>query len=153
MQHRTARGFALIEALVILGVAGIFAAIAIPAYRDYTLRTRVGELIQAAAACRTVVTDFYAARGKWPASASEAGCADFVTANANPLAVFNGEVIVQAVGSLANQLGPRNLFAFRAVCADRACRGAPIETWVCSPSGETRSSTTIPSRYLPMSCR
>src|SRR5687767_3694813 len=99
MQQRTARGFTIVEAVLILGVAGIFAAIAVPAYRDYTLRTRVGELIQAAAACRTVVSDFYAARGKWPGSAREAGCADFVTANANPLAVFNGEVMVQAVGS------------------------------------------------------
>ena len=153
MQHLDARGFMFMEVLLILGVAGIFAAIAVPAYRDYTLRTRVGELIQAAAACRTAVSDFYAARGQWPASAREAGCADFVTANANPLAVFNGEVIVQAVGSLAGQLGARNLFAFRAVCHDGTCKGAPIESWVCSPSGETRSSTTIPPRYLPMSCR
>jgi type IV pilus assembly protein PilA len=137
--------------MLVLGVIGILAAVALPWYRDYTLRARVGELINAAATCKTAVGEFYLINGRFPASAREAGCSDRVTMNANPLAVFRGEIIIQAVGSLANQLGSRNLFAFRAVCADGACEGAPIKEWVCSPSGE--ASTTILPKYLPTSCR
>ena len=138
---------------IVLGVVGILAAVAAPAYRDYTIRGRVVELIQAAAMCRRAVDDFYQTHGALPVSASQAGCAEHVTQNMNPLAVFNGEVIVQAVGSLARELGPRNIFAMRAVCSDGRCDGARIVEWICSPGGATGASTTILPKYLPPSCR
>ena len=138
---------------IVLGVVGILAAVAAPAYRDYTIRGRVIELIQAAAMCRRAVDDFYQAHGALPVSAAQAGCAEHVTQNMNPLAVFNGEVIVQAVGSLARELGPRNIFAMRAVCADGACQGERIIEWSCSASRSPASSTTILPKYLPQACR
>lgn len=153
MQRRRSGGFTHIGIAVIVGVIGIFGAVAIPWYKDYTVRARVGELVNAAANCKTVVAEFYMINGRLPASAKEAGCPDSVTANANPLAVFNGEVIVQAVGGLAAQLGAKNIFAFRAVCSDGACAGGPIQAWSCSPSGAVASSTTIQAKYLPSSCR
>jgi type IV pilus assembly protein PilA len=128
------------------------ADLGIQAYRDYTVRSRVTELINAASTCKSRVAEFYVRRGRLPASADEAGCPDRVTPSANPLAVFNGEVIVQAVGGLATQLGRNNLFAFRAICSDGACEGAPMEGWSCSPSGKAASSTTILPKYLPTSC-
>jgi len=153
MPGRFVSAFTLIEVMIVLGVIGILAAVALPAYKDYTLRARVAELIHAAASCRNAVADFYSMTRRLPASAREAGCPEKVTAASNPLAVFNGEVIVQAVGTLASQLGRHNLFAFRAVCAAGNCDGAPIEQWVCSASGRFGSSTTIPPKYLPSSCR
>jgi type IV pilus assembly protein PilA len=124
----------------------------IQAYRDYTVRSRVTELVNAASNCKSRVGQFYVTRGRLPSSASEAGCPDNVTPSANPLAVFHGEVIVQAVGALAAQLGRNNQFAFRAICADGACEGAPMEGWSCSASGKAASSTTILPKYLPTSC-
>lgn len=153
MQWRMVSGFTSIEVALVLGVLAILVAVALPWYRDYTLRARVAELIHAASACKAMVAEYYAYNNRWPSSAKEAGCAERVTASANPLAVFNGEIIVQAVGGLAGQLGTRNLFAFRAVCGGDACNGAPIQEWVCSASGEVAASTTIPARYLPSSCR
>jgi len=151
--HSGTAGFAIIEVFIISGVVAILAAVALPAYRDYTIRSRVNELIHAAALCRQAVDDFYQSRGIFPVSAAQAGCAERVTSNANPLAVFRGEVIVQAVGPLANQLGSRNLFAMRAVCADGACNGDRIVEWSCSANRTPAASTTILPKYLPQACR
>ena len=148
MTRKIAGGFAL----VVLGLVGIVAAVAIPAYDEYTVRSRVSELVNAAGRCKAAVTEFYFIHGRLPVSAVEAGCPEWVTPNANPLAVFNGEVIVQAVGTLAARLGARNIFAFRAVC-DGSCDGAPIKAWICAPSGPLNSSTTILPKYLPSYCR
>jgi type IV pilus assembly protein PilA len=153
MQSRNSRGFTFIEVVIALGIAGILAAVALPWYRDYTVRSRVAELVNAAANCKTLVAEYYAINGRLPGSARQAGCNDSVTANANPLAVFQGEVIVQAVGGLAAQLGARNIFAFRAVCTDGKCEGGAIKAWSCAPSGNERSSTTIATKYLPSTCR
>ena len=154
MKIMSARGFTAIETMAIVGVMGILAAVAVPMYKDYSVRSRVTELINAAAVCKTLVAEYYVIHGTFPSTAREAGCPERVTANANPLAVFNGEVMVQAVGSLASQLGSHNLFAFRAVCSAGSCNGAPIEEWVCSSSRrEARSSTTILPKYLPTICR
>ena len=152
MGRNVAGGFTLIEVAIVLGIIGIVAAVAIPAYNEYTVRSSVSELVSAAGRCKSAVTEFHFLNSRLPASAAEAGCPERVTANANPLAVFNGEVIVQAVGTLAAQLGARNIFAFRAVC-DGSCDGAPIKAWICSPSGKPNSSTTILPKYLPTYCR
>ena len=153
MQGNYVSGFTLILIVIVLGVAGIIAAVGFPAYQDYTIRARVNEMVRAAAACKGAVSDFYQAHGFLPASAREAGCPERVTAHANPLAVFKGEVIVQAVGVLASELGPRNIFAMRAVCSGGRCDGARIVEWICSPGGATGASTTILPKYLPPSCR
>jgi len=153
MQHSITDVFPVIQGAIVVGVLAILFAVALPAYRDYTIRDRVKELIHAATACREAVSDFYQTRGVFPVSAAQVGCAERVTANANPLAVFRGEVIVQAVGPLAAQLGPRNIFAMRAVCADGACQGERIIEWSCSASRSPASSTTILPKYLPQACR
>jgi type IV pilus assembly protein PilA len=152
MQKRIAGGFTLVEVALVMAIAGILAAIAMPAYTEYAVRDRVAELVQAAGRCKAAVDAFHSRHGRLPVSAAEAGCPERVTANANPLAVFNGEVIVQAVGTLASQLGPRNIFAFRAVC-EGGCDGRPIRRWICAPSGSGGSSTTILPKYLPTQCR
>ena len=152
-ERKGASGFTLIEGMIAVGVVATLGAVALPAYKDYTVRSRVEELIRAAATCKTQVAEFYMLNARFPASAKEAGCPENVTANANPLAVFNGEVIVQAVGGLASQLGSKNIFAFRAICRDETCAGAPIQAWSCSSSGAVASSTTILPKYLPSPCR
>jgi hypothetical protein len=112
---------------------GILAAVAAPAYRDYTIRGRVVEMNQAARCAARRVDDFYQAHGACRVG-GPGRLRDHVTQNMNPLAVFHGEVIVQAVGSLARELGPRNIFAMRAVCSDGRCDGARIVEWICSPA-------------------
>jgi len=155
MQRRISSGFTLVEIMagVAVGAAGIAAAIAVPAYKDFAVRSQVSDLVIAAARCKTSVSEFYIANGRLPDSAKEAGCPENVTSNANPMAVYNGEILVQAVGALATQLGTKNMFAYRALCADGECAGAPLQGWTCSASSKFAASTSIPPKYLPSACR
>jgi len=156
MARRGAGGFTLVEVIVggtAASAIGIAAAVAIPAYKDHTVRSQVADLVLAAAKCRVSVARYYATHLRFPASSKEAGCPERVTANENPLGIYEGEILVQAVGPLAKELGSKNMFAYRAVCASGACEGTPIQAWSCASSGQDASSTTIPAKYLPAACR
>jgi type IV pilus assembly protein PilA len=61
------QGFTLIELMIVVAIIGILAAIAIPAYQDFTIRSKVTELINAAGVCKTSVAEYYQAKGNSPA--------------------------------------------------------------------------------------
>jgi len=67
------QGFTLIELMIVVAIIGILAAIAIPAYQDYTIRAQVSEGLNLAAGSKTAVTEFYQDTGGWPADNSTAG--------------------------------------------------------------------------------
>ena len=67
------QGFTLIELMIVVAIVGILAAIAIPAYKDYLVRSKVSECAAALSACKTSVTEFYFSKSAWPSLASS-GC-------------------------------------------------------------------------------
>jgi len=67
------QGFTLIELMIVVAIIGILAAIAIPAYQDYTIRAQVSEGLNLAAGSKTAVTEFYQDTGNWPADNTTAG--------------------------------------------------------------------------------
>jgi type IV pilus assembly protein PilA len=73
---RVQQGFTLIELMIVVAIVGILAAIALPAYQDYTIRSRVSEALAAAGACKTQISEYVASRGTVPAVRTASGCSD-----------------------------------------------------------------------------
>ncbi|HEZ0468012.1 TPA: pilin [Neisseria meningitidis] len=69
------KGFTLIELMIVIAIVGILAAVALPAYQDYTARAQVSEAILLAEGQKSAVTEYYLNHGKWPDGNSDAGVA------------------------------------------------------------------------------
>ncbi|EMT3779034.1 pilin, partial [Neisseria gonorrhoeae] len=69
------KGFTLIELMIVIAIVGILAAVALPAYQDYTARAQVSEAILLAEGQKSAVTEYYPNHGKWPEDNGDAGVA------------------------------------------------------------------------------
>ncbi|HFA2321062.1 TPA: pilin, partial [Neisseria gonorrhoeae] len=69
------KGFTLIELMIVIAIVGILAAVALPAYQDYTARAQVSEAILLAEGQKSAVTEYYLNHGEWPKNNDEAGVA------------------------------------------------------------------------------
>ena len=145
---KTQKGFTLIELMIVVAIIGILAAIAIPAYQDYTVRSKVTELINAAGVCKTSVAEYYQTKGVMPADTTASGCSTTGTANSKAPVVTTGDIKVDAQGNLATQLGAGVSFGYKATLAGAA--GTPITAWDCTAAN---GITNITPKYLPASCR
>lgn len=73
MRKNVQQGFTLIELMIVIAIVGILAAIALPAYQDYTVRAKMAEPLAVLAEAKTTVTEFFVANNRMPADADEAG--------------------------------------------------------------------------------
>ncbi|HGH6709733.1 TPA: pilin, partial [Neisseria meningitidis] len=73
------KGFTLIELMIVIAIVGILAAVALPAYQDYTARAQVSEAILLAEGQKSAVTEYYLNHGIWPANNNSAGVASSST--------------------------------------------------------------------------
>jgi type IV pilus assembly protein PilA len=164
------QGFTLIELMIVVAIIGILAAIAIPAYQDYMVRSKVTELINAAGVCKTSVAEFYQSKGFMPKDTKESGCSDTGTANSGAPVVVGDLITVTAAGGLDGQLGAgTDVFAYQAGCGTAAAPATagggcappgaavgtaapPIQGWYCA-AGTNNGATKIISKYLPATCR
>src|SRR5262247_420196 len=96
---RMQQGFTLIELMIVVAIVGILAAIALPAYQDYTVRAKVSEALAAAGACKTSVAEYAANKGTLPGATSTAGCLSTTTQYVSALDVgANGVITVTTSG-------------------------------------------------------
>ena len=153
------KGFTLIELMIVVAIIGILAAVALPAYQDYTVRAKMSEVILAMSACRTSITEVYQSGGSAP-GAGNWGC-EILTASQQTKYVKevhtgpNGEVraTVQNLASVVNNS------VVSLVPLSNATTGVTMTTgnaqgvfgWRCGNS--TTDGTTVPLKYLPGSCR
>ena len=139
------QGFTLIELMIVVAIIGILAAIAIPAYQDYTIRSQVSEGLNLAAAAKTAVSEFVQTNGTFPPSQASAGlpAAANITGNyvTGVAVTANTGVITITYGNQAHA----DLAADTLVLTPATTVGSV--TWDCSTGG------TVAANHRPSSCR
>jgi type IV pilus assembly protein PilA len=154
------KGFTLIELMIVVAIIGILAAIAIPAYQDYLIRSQVSEGLTMAAAAKAGVSEFYANRGDWPADNSEAGLGEASTIQGKyvqSIEIADGGIQV----TFGNEANAAKLASETVGLTPGASENGDV-IWKCgaatAPTGwqsatATEASTSLAGKYLPSSCR
>ncbi len=141
---RIQHGFTLIELMIVVAIIGILAAIAIPAYQDYTVRAQVSEGLNLGGGAKTAVTEFFQDRGAWPANNTEAGLEATAT-NINGKYVASVTVTAGVIDVLYGNDAHGALLTGKNLRLTPASLGGSV-TWVCT-------STDLPPKHLPAACR
>ncbi len=166
------KGFTLIELMIVVAIIGILAAIAIPAYQDYTIRSQVTEGLNLAGAVKAAVAETYADRGAWPLTNKEAGVVDnkgnMVTPNGKyvtGVTIDKGTITI-AYGNQAN----KNIADAASNKLSLVPKVSPNDDviWLCggnagnnitpapadpASGGPGANNTSVAPKYVPASCR
>ena len=165
MSKKVQKGFTLIELMIVVAIIGILAAIAIPAYQDYVIRSQVSEGLTLASSVKASVSEFYADRGEWPTD--DGGGAGELGFTAPPsgkyvsgIAVDNGTIVI-TYGNKANPAIGTETLSLKPLVSPNddvvwLCGNATVDATVAdeaSAEGSGAVDTTIAGKYMPSSCR
>ena len=147
--NKIQQGFTLIELMIVVAIIGILAAVAIPAYQDYTIRAKMVECVNAMNPAKTAVSEFFMSTNSLPTSASEAG---FTTSldtmpycNTLTWDDTNNKITVETEASFTDGA----LDGSELIDLQVSATGEDGIAWDCL----TPATSGVPTKYLPAECR
>jgi type IV pilus assembly protein PilA len=159
------KGFTLIELMIVVAIIGILAAIAIPAYQDYTIRSQVTEGLNLASAVKAGVAETFAQTGEWPADMDAAGgdganlpsgkyVSSIDVSNGTIIITYGNDANAQLVATPTLTLQPRISANNDVVWLCGYYTGADVAGLTDPVSGASDAgSTDVTPKFLPQSCR
>ncbi|ENS7189788.1 prepilin-type N-terminal cleavage/methylation domain-containing protein, partial [Neisseria gonorrhoeae] len=157
------KGFTLIELMIVIAIVGILAAVALPAYQDYTARAQVSEAILLAEGQKSAVTEYYLNHGEWPADNGAAGVASASTIKGKyvqKVEVAKGVVTAEMASSNVNKEikdKKLSLWAKRQAGSVKWFCGQPVKRDDKANDDVTDDATAgnnkIDTKHLPSTCR
>ena len=147
----TSRGFTLVELMIVVAIIGILAAVAIPAYSDYTARAQVSEGVQLASSYRTGMAEYYQNTSVWPSNLTAIGSTTsgkyidsmVITTGAGA----TGDLVITSTFK-ASGVSP---FITGSTFAISTSDGG--NTWDCGQLGTAAANTNLEAKHLPSACK
>jgi type IV pilus assembly protein PilA len=166
MKRQLQKGFTLIELMIVVAIIGILAAVALPAYQDYTKRAKMSEVVLAASACRTSITEVYQSGNASNAPGADGWGCEAGAGTSNPSVTTkyvasvrtsaDGKITVTAQGFNDTDIDTKVVTLVPLASANTPAVfatnvGSALYGWRC---GDVNTDgTSIKNKYLPGSCR